>query len=180
MDAEASPPHSKATSLLLPGSWSEISTELPEEGKCQHRASLALHSMSTPKPPGPGPLSELPYHRSTPVPATKTLSHPASATRSGTGAQWKQMRPHSNLRPSHCRGHGGSAYIWLQLSCALVPTSSGPACPTKAASLLPWSFYSHGGVPHTELGLRCRDHSCMPHLCPGSSPASLCTLGLQE
>lgn len=88
MDAEASPPHSKATSLPLPGSWSEISTELPEEGKCQHCASLAPHSQSAPKPPalGPVPLSELPYHGSIPVCHWDTI----------TSCQWGTVEPNES------------------------------------------------------------------------------------
>lgn len=42
MDAQKSPPHSKATSLPLPGSQSEISNQLSEEGRCQHGTALAL------------------------------------------------------------------------------------------------------------------------------------------
>jgi len=45
MDARASPPHSKATSLPLPGSQSEISTQLSEEGRCQHSTELALRPL---------------------------------------------------------------------------------------------------------------------------------------
>lgn len=56
MDARASPPHSKATSLPLPGSQSEISTQLSEEGRCQHGTALTLHPLLPPccvlRPPG--------------------------------------------------------------------------------------------------------------------------------
>lgn len=48
MDAQVSPPHSKATSLPLPGSRSEISTQLSAEGRCQHGTTLTLCSLLPP------------------------------------------------------------------------------------------------------------------------------------
>lgn len=70
MDARASPPHSKATSLPLPGSQSEISTQLSEEGRCQHGTALALHPLLPPccvlRPPGcygGGPRPPVPWVR---------------------------------------------------------------------------------------------------------------------
>lgn len=182
MDAEASPPHSKATSLPLPGSRSEISSELPEEGKCQHHTAPALRPPSPPpattaQPPARDHCQSVPTTGTlSPAAVTRTLPPPASATRPGTGAQWGRVIPHNTARLPQLWGHKDCLDTApARKPVPQFPPSPGPACPTMGSVL---SFLSLYRVPHTELGPCCQHQPRGLHPCPGPVPVCPWSLGV--
>lgn len=129
MDARASPPHSKATSLPLPGSRSEISIQLSEEGRCQRSTEIALHPLlppcSMPRPPGycgGGPSPPEPRAEggrgAGPMGASSCSGLHCLATATSHQCQWmpeSQRRPgpvpHGTPGPPPSRGHGGLCLV---------------------------------------------------------------------
>lgn len=129
-----SPPHSKATSLPLPGSRSEISIQLSEEGRCQRSTENAGHPLlppfGMPRPPGycgggpraPEPRAEC-GHGAGPLPGASLGAPSCSglhclATATSHQCQWMPESqshpgpvPHGTPGPPSSRGHGGLCLV---------------------------------------------------------------------